>query len=76
MIAEEGPGPVLRVVGGGVPTEVELAALVVAVAAATQGAEAPSTAASDRRRGGWADRSAGLRRPLRAGVSAWRHYSR
>jgi hypothetical protein len=67
----------LRIVAGGTPTETELAALVVAVAAsaAAQAPGAEATTRDDRRRGGWADRSAGLRRPLRAGAGAWRHSS-
>jgi len=63
----------LRVVAGGEPTPEELAALVLALAAATAAAARRETQAG-RQRGGWADRSAGLRRPLRAGVGAWRAY--
>jgi hypothetical protein len=65
----------LRIVRGGEPAPDELAALVLAVtaAAAAQSASAqPASAEAGRRRGGWADRSAGLRRPLRAGVGGWR----
>jgi len=71
MTADAQPG--LRIVAGGEPTAEELAALVVAVAAATRSAAGADPAPADRRRGGWADRSAGLRRPLRAGAGAWRH---
>jgi hypothetical protein len=69
MIAEE--RPTLRVVAGGEPAPDELAALVVAVASAG----APAARTDDpagRNRGGWADRSGGLRRPLRAGAGGWR----
>ncbi len=65
--------PALRVVGGGEPTPEQLAALVLAVtAAAAQAAAIAPVDPAGRRRGGWADRSAGLRSPLRAGVGAWR----
>jgi len=69
------PGPVaeLRVVGGGEPTADELAALVLAVTAAAAEAGRRETQAG-RQRGGWASRSAGLRRPPHAGVGAWRAY--
>jgi len=63
--------PALRVVAGGEPTPEELAALVLAVSAAARGATGAADPAG-RRRGGWADRSAALRRPLRAGIGAWR----
>ena len=63
--------PVLRVVAGGEPTAEEMAALVLAVTAVTAAASRSGVDPS-RRRGGWADRSSGLRRPLRAGVGAWR----
>jgi len=65
--------PGLRVVGGGEPTPEELAALVLAVMA-VQAAAQRRDAQAGRQRRGWADRSAGLRRPLRAGVGAWRHH--
>jgi hypothetical protein len=59
--------PLLRVVGGGTPTDEELAALVTVVTAATAAAaDEPDTRAR-----GWADRGAGLRRPLRPGPGAW-----
>jgi hypothetical protein len=69
--------PVLRVVAGGEPTAEELAALVLAVTAASAARPGGGTTARDgRRRGGWADRSAGLRRPLRAGADGWRASAR
>lgn len=76
--AESGPSPALRIVGGGEPTAEELAALTIAVAAAPAARAAGTQPAGEpgRRRGGWADRSAGLRRPLRAGAGAWRHSAR
>jgi hypothetical protein len=71
--ADPTDAPLLRVVAGGQPAPDELAALVVAVAAVTAEAERAADAdAAGRRRGGWADRSHGLRRPLRAGLGAWR----
>jgi hypothetical protein len=57
--------PFLRVVHGGEPTAEELTALVVALSARGP-ADAPPA------RSLWADRSAALRRPLRAGPGAWR----
>jgi hypothetical protein len=75
MIGEEGGGavaepPLLRIVAGGEPAADELAALVIAVASAASAVPAPDS--TGRKRGGWSDRSHGLRRPLRAGVGAWR----
>ena len=64
--------PALRIVRGGNPTPAELAAVVLAVTAAA--AAVTSGEEAGRRRGGWADRSAGLRQPLRGGVAAWRHF--
>jgi len=64
-----------RMIAGGKrePTPEETAAIAAALAAITSAA--PKRAApAGRRRGGWADRTAGLRRPLRAGVEAWRHF--
>jgi hypothetical protein len=79
MIGEQGergdePGAqqaVLRVVAGGEPAPDELAALVVAVASAAAATPIAGDPAG-RRRGGWSDRSHGLRRPLRAGAGGWR----
>jgi hypothetical protein len=68
--AEPPAPPLLRVVRGD-PTEEELAALVALLAARSASAPARGGAA-ERRIGGWADRSAGVRRPLRAGPGAWR----
>jgi hypothetical protein len=65
----------VRIVAGGTPTDAELAALVVVVAASARAPGPATTTSADRIRGGWADRSAGLRRPLRAGAGAWRHSS-
>jgi hypothetical protein len=65
--------PLLRIVHGGEPTAEEVAALVAAVSAVSAGQPAAPVAAG-RRRGGWSDRSSGLRRSLRAGVGAWRAY--
>ncbi|HET6818456.1 MAG TPA: acyl-CoA carboxylase subunit epsilon [Mycobacteriales bacterium] len=58
--------PMLRVVHGGDPGPEALAALVVAVSA-----RAVSTAEPPRRRSGWADRGAMLRRPLEHGPGRW-----
>jgi hypothetical protein len=66
----------LRIVRGGEPAPTELAALVLAVTAAAAAAPAPAAVEAGRQRGGWADRSAGLRRPLRAGSGAWRAAAR
>jgi len=54
------------------PTPEETAAIVAALTALTSAA--PRVEPAGRRRGGWADRSAGLRRPLRAGIGAWRQH--
>ena len=62
----ESQAPLLRVVGGGEPTDEELAALVAAVAtvAARGSGETPA-------RSRWNDRRAQLRRPLHPGPGAW-----
>jgi hypothetical protein len=64
-----GERPLLRVVRGE-PTAEELAAVVAVLAvrsrpAAVAGPEPPAA-------GGWADRTAALRRPLAPGPGAWR----
>ena len=58
--------PLLRVVRGE-PSDEELAALTAVLlgAAAARAADSP-------RRSAWADRSAGMRRPLYPGPGAWR----
>ncbi|MGH3648437.1 MAG: acyl-CoA carboxylase epsilon subunit [Micromonosporaceae bacterium] len=63
---------VLRVVRGA-PTDEELAALTVVVAAraAAGGAEAPATAPSE-----WRNRAALVRKPLHPGPGAWRASAR
>jgi len=58
--------PGLVVVHGGVPTDEEVAALVVALSAAAPPADEKPTAGSR-----WADRRALLRRPLTPGPGAW-----
>ena len=68
--------PALRIVRGGEPTPDQLAALVLAVTATAATTQQSTAAEAGRRRGGWADRSAGLRRPLRAGSGAWRAAAR
>jgi hypothetical protein len=68
---EERRQPMLRIVRGGVPTDEELAALVTAVS--VLGATAPGGGdVGARRRGGWSDRTASLRQPMRSGIGAWR----
>jgi hypothetical protein len=59
--------PVLQVVAGGVPSDDEIAAVVVAIAARSGAAQADPPATS-----AWADRAAMLRRPLRHGAGMWR----
>ena len=63
----DAPAPLLQVVSGH-PSDEELAALTVVVAALSQ--------RRPRRRpvpvGGWADRAALHRRPVRAGAGGWR----
>jgi hypothetical protein len=60
--------PLLRVVKGD-PSPEELAALVAVLAARSS---APTGAGSARGMAQWADRAAGLRRPLAHGPHAWR----
>ena len=60
----EAPG--LVVVHGGVPTDEEVAALVVALSAAATPVDAEPAVTSR-----WADRRALLRRPLNPGPGAW-----
>ncbi|WP_344810672.1 acyl-CoA carboxylase subunit epsilon [Microlunatus aurantiacus] len=66
--AEGDDAPVVRVVAGH-PTPEDLAALVVALATVTPVTTGAGAAATP---SGWADRSRGLRRSLRAGPQAWR----
>ena len=61
--------PLLRVVRGD-PTDEELAALTVVLAAVAGRKTAADTPTS---RSSWSDRSAVLRRPLHAGPGAWRN---
>lgn len=70
-----GSGPVdkvppvtLRLVRGN-PAPEEIAALVAVLAARV--ADRPGADPAPRRRSGWSDRSAALRRPLHTGVRAW-----
>ena len=51
----------------GAPTDAELAALTVALLAATPAADTPAP-----RRSAWSDPAAHLRRPLPVGPGAWR----
>ena len=60
---------VLRVISGGASAE-EVAAVVAAVMAVAQAPGRPPRRA--RGVGGWADRPAMLRRPLRPGPDGWR----
>jgi Acyl-CoA carboxylase epsilon subunit len=60
--------PVLRVVRGD-PTDEELAALTVAVAALARG---PSATPAPAPRSRWADRASLLRKVLHPGPGAWR----
>ncbi|HEX4654160.1 MAG TPA: acyl-CoA carboxylase epsilon subunit [Mycobacteriales bacterium] len=62
----EGQRPLLRVVGGGEPTDDELAALVAAVATVSAAADR-----SQHARSRWNDRRAQLRGPLDRGPGAW-----
>jgi Acyl-CoA carboxylase epsilon subunit len=61
--------PVFRVISGGASAD-EIAAVVAAVTVAARPAARPARRA--RGAGGWADRSAMLRRPLRPGPDGWR----
>jgi hypothetical protein len=63
--------PVLRVVRGD-PTPEELAAVIAVLTA--RRVETP--ASPPRPAGGWADRTAGLRRVLAAGAGSWRAVGR
>lgn len=76
MKDEERPTPeerraLFRVVRGE-PTDAELAALTVVLAAALAGAGIPRTAPRPAARSAWNDPAARLRRPLAAGPDAWR----
>jgi hypothetical protein len=64
--------PLLRVVAGGVPTDEEIAALVVVLSAASARAGEPAGAPRSR----WNDRASLLRVPLRPGPGAWRATAR
>jgi hypothetical protein len=68
--APAGP-PVLRVVTGN-PTPEEVAAVTVVLTALSGGGADEATAVPLTRVGGWADRGAGLRQPMRTGAGAWR----
>jgi hypothetical protein len=63
---DEAQRPLLRVVGGGEPTDEELAALTVAVTTLASAAEA-----ADRPKSRWNDRRSQLRHPLYPGPGAW-----
>ncbi|WP_158892052.1 acyl-CoA carboxylase subunit epsilon [Amycolatopsis anabasis] len=60
--------PLLRVVRGN-PDDAELAALTAVITAA---AANPGPPPAPPRRSRWADRAAGLRRPLHPGPGGWR----
>jgi hypothetical protein len=66
-LGDESKAPLLRVVGGGEPTDEELAALVTAVAMviATGSRQQPVPSR-------WAAPAPGLRQPLRPGPGAWK----
>jgi len=61
------PIPLLRVVGGGTPTDEELAAVVAAVITLRRGDDVEAPDGSR-----WADRGRLLRRPVHPGPGAWR----
>ena len=72
----QGEPPLLRVVRGE-PTAEELAALVGVLAAlAARAVPAPGRTPSAGGVGGWADRRAGVRRPLPHGPGGWRAAAR
>jgi hypothetical protein len=61
--------PVFKVISGDATAE-EIAAVLAAVTSAARSASRPSPSA--RSTSAWADRAAGLRRPLRPGPDGWR----
>ena len=63
---DQSRAPLLRVVGGGQPTDEELAALVSAVATLAAAGDRQKTPPSR-----WNDRQGQLRRPLHPGPGAW-----
>lgn len=69
MSEPNGEPPLLRVVRGD-PTSEELAAFVAVLVARSRSAGAAKP--EPRGVGGWADRTAGLRRSLTPGPGAWR----
>lgn len=67
--SEREPRPLLRVVHG-TPTEVELAALLTALA--TRGAAAAAAQGAPTRPNAWSERRRLVRAPLHPGAGAWR----